>query len=142
MAVIIQDGLRRMYENGEDAFYYITMYNEDYAMPAIPEGEGIREGILRGIYKFKAAENGPAKAQLLWQRPHPQRGIPRATNPRREVQRRRRCLERDQLQRAAARLPQPPSVGTASTPQTKSARPLSSTRSPLPPDPSSRRATT
>jgi pyruvate dehydrogenase E1 component len=65
MAVIIQDGLRRMYEDGEDAFYYITMYNEDYAMPAIPEGEGIREGILRGIYKFKAAENGPANAQLF-----------------------------------------------------------------------------
>ena len=65
MAVIIQDGLRRMYEVGEDAFYYITMYNEDYAMPAIPEGEGVREGILRGIYKFKAAENGPAKAQLF-----------------------------------------------------------------------------
>jgi pyruvate dehydrogenase E1 component len=65
MAVIIQDGLRRMYQEGEDAFYYITMYNEDYAMPSIPEGEGIREGILRGIYKFKAAENGPAKAQLF-----------------------------------------------------------------------------
>jgi pyruvate dehydrogenase E1 component len=65
MAVIIQDGLRRMYQEGEDAFYYITMYNEDYAMPSIPEGEGVREGILRGIYKFKAAENGPAKAQLF-----------------------------------------------------------------------------
>jgi pyruvate dehydrogenase E1 component len=65
MAVIIQDGLRRMYENGEDAFYYLTMYNEDYAMPAIPEGDGVREGILRGIYKFKAAENGAAKAQLF-----------------------------------------------------------------------------
>jgi pyruvate dehydrogenase E1 component len=65
MAVIIQDGLRRMYQEGEDVFYYITMYNEDYAMPAIPEGEGIREGILRGIYKFKAAETSPAKAQLF-----------------------------------------------------------------------------
>jgi pyruvate dehydrogenase E1 component len=65
LAVVVQDGLRRMYENGEDAFYYITMYNEDYANPAMPEGEGVREGILRGIYKFKAAENGPAKAQLF-----------------------------------------------------------------------------
>ncbi len=65
MAVIIQDGLRRMYEAGEDAFYYITMYNEDYAMPAMPEGDGVREGILRGIYKFKAAEIGPATAQLF-----------------------------------------------------------------------------
>jgi pyruvate dehydrogenase E1 component len=75
MAVVIQDGLRRMYEQGEDCFYYITMYNEDYAMPAMPadpEGkpEGVREGIVRGIYKFKATEGGEAgshsaKAQLF-----------------------------------------------------------------------------
>jgi pyruvate dehydrogenase E1 component len=65
MAVILQDGLRRMYELGEDCFYYITMYNEDYAMPAAENVEAIREGILRGIYKFKAAENGLAKVQLF-----------------------------------------------------------------------------
>ena len=41
------------------------MYNEDYAMPAMPEGDGIREGILRGMYKFKAAEKGEAQAQLF-----------------------------------------------------------------------------
>jgi pyruvate dehydrogenase E1 component len=65
LAVVVQDGLRRMYELGEDCYYYITMYNEDYVNPAMPEGEGVREGILRGIYKFKAAENGPAKVQLF-----------------------------------------------------------------------------
>jgi pyruvate dehydrogenase E1 component len=65
MAVIIQDGLRRMYENSENCFYYITMYNEDYANPAMPEGDGVREGILRGLYKFKAAEKGEAQAQLF-----------------------------------------------------------------------------
>ena len=65
LAVIVQDGLRRMYEDGEDHFYYITMYNEDYVMPAMPEGDGVREGILRGIYKFKAAEKGAAQAQLF-----------------------------------------------------------------------------
>jgi pyruvate dehydrogenase E1 component len=65
LAVIVQDGLRRMYQLGEDCYYYITMYNEDYINPAMPEGEGVREGILRGIYKFKASENGPAKAQLF-----------------------------------------------------------------------------
>jgi pyruvate dehydrogenase E1 component len=63
LAVIVQDGLRRMYENGEDVFYYITMYNEDYAMPAMPEG--VAEGILRGMYKFKAAPKGEAVAQLF-----------------------------------------------------------------------------
>jgi pyruvate dehydrogenase E1 component len=63
LATILQDGMRRMYQDGEDLFYYITMYNEDYAMPAMPEG--VREGILRGIYRFRSAENGKAVAQLF-----------------------------------------------------------------------------
>ena len=63
LAVVIQDGIRRMYEKGEDCFYYVTMYNEDYAMPPMPEGSA--EGILRGIYKFKAATGGAAVAQLF-----------------------------------------------------------------------------
>ncbi|MBU1692656.1 MAG: pyruvate dehydrogenase (acetyl-transferring), homodimeric type [Verrucomicrobia bacterium] len=53
LAVIIQDGIRRMYENHEDIFYYLTVMNENYAQPAMPEGA--REGILRGLYKFKSA---------------------------------------------------------------------------------------
>jgi pyruvate dehydrogenase E1 component len=65
MAVILQDGLRRMYELGEDCYYYLTMYNEDYIQPPMPEGESVREGILRGIYKFKAADKGEAVAQLF-----------------------------------------------------------------------------
>jgi len=63
LAVIVQDGLRRMYENAEDVFYYITMYNEDYAMPAMPEGA--TEGILRGLYKFRPSLKGEAVAQLF-----------------------------------------------------------------------------
>jgi pyruvate dehydrogenase E1 component len=63
MAVVLQDGIRRMYEKGDDCFYYITMYNEDYAMPAMPEG--CAEGILRGIYNFRAAANGEATVQLF-----------------------------------------------------------------------------
>jgi pyruvate dehydrogenase E1 component len=63
LAVILQDGIARMYERNEDCFYYITMYNEDYAMPSMPEGTGVAEGILRGIYKFRAATNGPAGAR-------------------------------------------------------------------------------
>jgi pyruvate dehydrogenase E1 component len=62
LAVVVQDGIRRMYEKGEDLFYYITMYNEDYAMPAMPEGSA--EGILRGIYKLKSAD-GESVAQLF-----------------------------------------------------------------------------
>jgi pyruvate dehydrogenase E1 component len=65
IAVIIQEGLRRMYGNDEDVFYYITLCNENYAQPAMPEGDHIREGILRGIYRVNASEHGPARAQLL-----------------------------------------------------------------------------
>src|SRR6185312_10164190 len=63
MAVIVHDGLRRMYEKGEDVFYYITMYNEDYGMPEMPKG--VEEAILRGIYKYKAAPGGKALAHLF-----------------------------------------------------------------------------
>jgi pyruvate dehydrogenase E1 component len=63
VAVIVQDGLRRMYQEMEDLFYYITLYNEDYPMPEMPQG--CREGIVRGIYKFKAAEEGSATVQLF-----------------------------------------------------------------------------
>jgi pyruvate dehydrogenase E1 component len=63
LAAIVQDGLKRMYEQREDVFYYITMYNEDYAMPEMPEGA--REGILRGIYRLRPAAGGKAVAQLF-----------------------------------------------------------------------------
>jgi pyruvate dehydrogenase E1 component len=65
LAVIIQDGIRRMYRDQEPIFYYLTVMNEQYAMPAMPEG--VRDGILKGMYRLKAAENGKAKlkAQLL-----------------------------------------------------------------------------
>jgi pyruvate dehydrogenase E1 component len=65
IAVIIQDGIRRMYKDGESIFYYITLMNEAYAMPAMPAG--VEEGILKGMYKFRASENKNPKlrAQLL-----------------------------------------------------------------------------
>jgi pyruvate dehydrogenase E1 component len=53
IAVIVQDGIRRMYEKGEDVYYYLTLYNENYAMPPMPEGAA--DGILKGMYKFKPA---------------------------------------------------------------------------------------
>jgi pyruvate dehydrogenase E1 component len=65
IAVIIQDGIRRMYKDGENIFYYITVMNEPYAMPAMPAGA--EEGILKGMYKFRASEMKQAKlrAQLF-----------------------------------------------------------------------------
>lgn len=63
IAVIVQDGMKRMYQEGDDRFYYITLYNEDYPMPEMPKG--VEEGILRGIYKYRAGGAGKAVAQLF-----------------------------------------------------------------------------
>jgi len=65
LAVIIEDGIGRMYRDGESVFYYITVMNENYAMPPMPEGA--RDGILRGMYRYRAASNPEAnlKAQLF-----------------------------------------------------------------------------
>ncbi len=53
LAVIIRDGLKRMFTDREDIFYYITLYNENYPMPAMPDGA--EEGILKGLYKLREA---------------------------------------------------------------------------------------
>jgi len=64
VAVIIADGLRRMFAEGEDIFYYLTLYNENYAMPAMPAAA--QEGIVKGLYKFKPGpDHQPLKAHLL-----------------------------------------------------------------------------
>src|SRR6476646_7430679 len=55
LAVIIQDGIRRMYKDGESIFYYLTVMNEPYTMPAMP-GD-VEEGILKGMYRYRAPEN-------------------------------------------------------------------------------------
>ena len=55
IAVIIQEGVKRMYQDGDEVFYYLTLYNENYAMPPMPEGS--RDGILKGLYKFKAGDS-------------------------------------------------------------------------------------
>jgi pyruvate dehydrogenase E1 component len=57
LAIIIQDGIKRMYELNEDRFYYLTICNDDYAHPPLP-AEDISEGVLKGIYRVKAGE-GP-----------------------------------------------------------------------------------
>lgn len=53
LAIIIRDGIRRMYTEQEDVFYYLTVYNENYAMPAMPEGDDVIEGILKGGYCYR-----------------------------------------------------------------------------------------
>jgi pyruvate dehydrogenase E1 component len=53
LAVIVRDGLYRMYEKQENIFYYVTMMNEFYEMPAMPDG--VRDGILKGLYRFRTS---------------------------------------------------------------------------------------
>jgi pyruvate dehydrogenase E1 component len=56
VAVIVRDGIKRLYTDGEEYFYYLTLYNENYEMPEMPEGA--EPGILKGLYRLKAAAKG------------------------------------------------------------------------------------
>lgn len=60
--VIVLDGICRLYQEQETAIYYITVHNEDYEMPAMPEG--VEEGIIKGIYKFTSVEASGSKARV------------------------------------------------------------------------------
>ncbi|MGE3840412.1 MAG: pyruvate dehydrogenase (acetyl-transferring), homodimeric type [Vicinamibacterales bacterium] len=65
IATLIQDGIRRMYSNGENIFYYLTVMNEQYAQPTMPDGA--TEGILKGMYRLKPSDSKKSKlrAQLF-----------------------------------------------------------------------------
>ncbi len=63
LAVIVRDGLRRMVEEKEDVFYYLTVMNENYVQPQLPEG--VEEGILRGLYLLREGKGEGARVQLL-----------------------------------------------------------------------------
>jgi len=73
LAIIVQDGIRRMYHAREPVYYYITVQNEPYTHPAMPSG--VEDGILKGLYKFRAGEKSASKprvhlfgsAALIWQ---------------------------------------------------------------------------
>ena len=64
LATIIEDGLHVMFERNENVYYYITLQNENYAMPKMPEG--VREGVIQGIYPFQRAEKRLDKHVQLW----------------------------------------------------------------------------
>ena len=106
-----------MFVRDEECFYYLTVYNESYDMPAMP-GEQVREGIIRGLYPFKTVKPDGAKheVQTPRQRRHPQRGAAGPADPRREVRRREHGLQRDELpdappRRDRVRAAQPPAPG-------------------------------
>ena len=67
IGIIIQDGIKRMYVDQESIFYYLTVGNEPLPMPEMPAGDHVREGILMGLYRFKASgkKDAKLKAQLF-----------------------------------------------------------------------------
>ena len=116
IAVIIEDGIRRMYVDQESIFYYLTVMNEQYAMPEMPRRRARRhpEGAVplpRGVEAGRAAARAAVR-----QRRDPARGDQGAGNPRVEVQRLGRRLERHQLHRAVPRRPRAASAGTCCIP--------------------------
>ncbi|HZZ14911.1 MAG TPA: pyruvate dehydrogenase (acetyl-transferring), homodimeric type [Candidatus Sulfotelmatobacter sp.] len=64
IAVIIQDGIKRMYVEQESIFYYLTVTNEPLAMPEMPKEANVREGILRGLYRFKTSDASDKKLRV------------------------------------------------------------------------------
>jgi len=68
--LIITDGMRRMYHDGEDLFYYLSLYNENHAMPPMPEG--VEEESCAGFTSSSPARTASSTRRTLWQRPdHP-----------------------------------------------------------------------
>ena len=116
LAVIIREGLRRMMDEQEDVFYYLTLMNENYQHPAMPEGA--EEGILRGMYLLRGADEAQGPADGLGH--DPARGDRRRRPAARGLRRGGGRLERPELHRAAARRhggrplePAPPGRGGA-----------------------------
>ena len=101
VAVIIQDGLRRMYGEQEDVFYYITLMNENYEHPALPEGA--QEGILKGMYLLRQTGDGRARACSCSAAARSCAKSSPARTCSRRVRRLRRHLELPELHRAAPR---------------------------------------
>ncbi|MCH2213345.1 MAG: pyruvate dehydrogenase (acetyl-transferring), homodimeric type [Fuerstiella sp.] len=68
LAVIVQEGLRRMYGEGEEIFYYLSVYNEAYAQPKMPEIDGLTDGIINGMYRYSSTDSADGqqhRPQLL-----------------------------------------------------------------------------
>jgi pyruvate dehydrogenase E1 component len=64
LAIIVREGIDRMYgQRGEDVFYYVTLYNENWPQPA--KADGVEDGVLRGLYRFRASTSGSRPIQLL-----------------------------------------------------------------------------
>ena len=128
--VIILDGMRRMYEDGEDAIYYITIGNENYEMPAMPEGVDRRDH-PRHLQAFDArSRRQSAACATVRQRGDLARSAAGAEAAGREVRRVEHRVERDQLQGTAPRRPGRPPLEHAPSDREAAHAASSKTRSP------------
>ena len=108
VSTIVQAGINRMYGGGPpeltDVFYYITLYNENYEMPAMPDTPGLTEQIMEGLYKWADAPEGPSKpATILFSGIGPHRGPRGRGRAGRALRRRRRAVVGHVVQDAARR---------------------------------------
>ena len=136
IAIIVQDGIRRMYQEREDLFYYLTLYNENYAMPPMPEGLD-PQGILQGHLPLPRGGPGPGRGAACSAAARSStKPCKRPADPGRAIPACRRRVERHQLQRAAPRRAgggtlEPPAPGPS-----RGARPTFARRSAGPRGPS------
>ncbi len=113
-AVIIFDGLKRLYEDDETAIYYITLDNENYDMPEMPAG--CEEGIIRGMYKVSSVDaDGPHRVQLFGSGAILREALRAPEHSGREVQHRRATSGASPATRNCAATPRSASAGTCST---------------------------
>jgi pyruvate dehydrogenase E1 component len=65
IAVILEEGIREMFVDGAERMYYLTVGNENYVHPPMPKADGVREGIMRGMYGFRSVGDGQPRVNLL-----------------------------------------------------------------------------
>ena len=102
VAVIVQDGLRRMYVDQEDVYFYLTVCNENYHHPALPEG--VEQGIVKGLYRFSKTEKpGDKHVNLMSSGTIFQQAMRAKDDARGRLRHHRRPLGRDEHERARPR---------------------------------------
>lgn len=65
ITILVQDGLRRMLREQEPVLYYLTLQNDNYVQPALPEGDGVAEGVINGLYRLRAGDGDGPRVQLF-----------------------------------------------------------------------------
>ena len=126
LAVIVQDGLRRMYQEQESVFYYITCMNENYAHPAMPAG--VAQGILNGMYLLQIGGRGKVRVTLFGSGHDLARGAGGGGTAREKLWRAGRCVFGHELQRAAQERAGDRALESAASQRSRASKPTCSRR--------------